>query len=164
MCGCVYKVEGAESCGAICSWEADSRGETVSHGCRCAERRACATVTVETVRWSSWRSLRAARRESPAPQVATRGSDASVTCNVNWCYWCVKVCLLVLKKMSCKHARWPCSSWLSEDLWLNFLCMSWTASSLECAQEEMDYKPVTALSSCTGVNSTVMWYYVCTCL
>lgn len=62
----------------IWRWGAGSRGETVFHGHRSAKQRVCASVTVETARWSSWRSLRAARRGSPAPPEATHGSDASV--------------------------------------------------------------------------------------
>lgn len=59
-------------------WGAESKGETASRVHRLAERRVCASVTVETVRWSSRRSLREVRRASPARPTAARDNDASV--------------------------------------------------------------------------------------
>lgn len=131
--------------GAVWCWGSDSKGETVSRGCRCAWRCVCASVTVGTATWSSWQSLPAARREFPARLGAARDNDASVTGKDDTQrvkthepqQGGVPSCVEKYKTAS-ENARWPYSSWLSADLWLSFLYRSWSASSLEGTQRGMD--------------------------
>lgn len=106
----------------IWHWGADNKDGTVFRAHRFAEQHVCASVTVENVRWSSWRSLRAAHRESPAPRVATRDSDASVTCRrqrvkhrlkVSGVSACMKKIMLFKPTDLISHGSQQVSNWVS---------------------------------------------------